>query len=366
VADRPLRIAVDGRELVGKPTGVGRYLSELLRQWAADPSVPHAFTVILPAQPPPDIAALEPRFTLRVEPTAKAGTWWEQIRLPRILAREAPDVLFAPGYTAPLQHPCPTVVTVHDVSFWAHPEGFPRRERLRRRWLTRTSARRAARVLTVSDFSAREIARWLHVPPARILVVPNGAPAPRPPRAAPPAGRIVLYVGSLFNRRRIPLLLAAFRHVRERVPDARLILVGENRTSPLIDPVRIAATLGLQDAVDYRAWVPDAELDRLYDQARVFVFLSDYEGFALTPFEAIARGVPPVLLDTPVAREIYGDAARLVAAEADRVAEALVQLLEDDTAHRALSDAGARRLPAYSWPRAAAAALQAIEAAARR
>ncbi len=345
MADRPLRIAIDGRELVGRPTGVGRYLYEILRHWADDPSVRHAFTIILPAPPPPLVAALGPKFTLRVAPTAKAGTWWEQMRLPRLLAREAPDVLFAPGYTAPLQHPCPTVVTIHDVSFWAHPEGFARRERVRRRWLTRTSARRAARILTVSRFSAQEIARWLRVPPDRIAVVPNGAPPLAARRDGPPPGRTVLYVGSLLTRRRIPLLLGAFRLVHDRVPDARLVLVGDNRTSPPIDPARIAASLGIANAVDYRAWVADEELTAMYDKARLFVFLSDYEGFALTPFEAIARGVPPVLHDTPVAREIYGDAARLVEATAPAVADAAIHLLTDDAAHRALALAGARRLP---------------------
>jgi glycosyltransferase involved in cell wall biosynthesis len=364
--DRPLRIAVDGRELLGRPTGVGRYLYEILRAWAADATIRHSFTVIVPADPPARLTALGPRIQWLVEPATTSGTWWEQMRLPRVLAREAPDVFFAPGYTAPLQHPCPTVLTVHDVSFFAHPEEFPRRERVRRRWLTRTSARRAARVLTVSEFSAREIARWLRVRPDHIEVVPNGAPPLARHRSRPPDGRLVLYVGSIFHRRRIPLLLAAFQLARARVADARLILVGENRSAPRLEPIEFAARLGVADAVEYRAYVEEDELSRLYDNARAFVFLSDYEGFALTPFEAIAHGVPPVLLNTPVANEIYGDAARLVEPEPAAIAGALVTLLTDDAAHAALSAAGARRLPAFSWSRTAAAALQALENAATR
>jgi glycosyltransferase involved in cell wall biosynthesis len=364
VSERALRIAVDGRELMGRPTGVGRYLLEILRAWAEDPGMRHDVTVILPASPPPHLAALGPRIAWRVEPTTKPGTWWEQMRLPRVLARLDPDVLFAPGYTAPLQHVCPTVVTIHDVSFWAHPEGFRRRERLRRRWLTRTTARRAARILTVSEFSAREIAKWLRVSPDRIDVVPNGAPQ-TVARAGAAPGPTVLYVGSLLNRRRIPLLLQAFRLVHDRLPDARLVLAGENRTSPPIDPLRIADSLGIGDRVEYRAYVADDDLPRLYDDARVFAFLSDYEGFGLTPFEAIAHGVPPVLLDTPVAREIYGDAARLVPADAPAIAQALVTLLTDETAREALARAGAQRLPAFTWTRTASAAVRALEAAAR-
>lgn len=362
--DRPLRIAIDGRELVGRPTGVGRYLYEILHAWASDATIRHSFTVIVPADPPPHLTNLGTRFSWRVERSPTAGTWWEQVRLPRALAQEGPDVFFAPGYTAPLQHPCPTVLTVHDVSFFAHPEGFPRRERMRRRWLTRTSARRAARVLTVSEFSAREIARWLRVRPDRIEVVPNGAPPLVARPSGPPPGRLVLYVGSIFQRRRVPLMLAAFRLARSRVPDARLVMVGENRSAPRIDPARLAADAQLGDAFEYRSYVSDAELRTLYDHARTFLFLSDYEGFGLTPFEAIAHGVPPILLNTPVAAEVYGDAARLVAPEPAAVADALVDLLTDDAAHAALTAAGARRLPAYTWTRTAAVALRALETAA--
>ncbi len=366
MADRPLHIAIDGRELLGRPTGVGRYLLEILQVWAADPAIAHTFTVIVPADPPPHLTALGPRVSWRVERSVKAGTWWEQVRLPRALARLAPDVLFAPGYTTPLQHVCPAVVTIHDVSFWAHPEWFPRREGFRRRWLTRTAARRAARILTVSTFSAQEIVTWLGVTADQVVVAPHGAPPAPPRRDRLPAGHLVLFTGSLFTRRRIPELIAAFRDVAAHVPDARLVLVGDNRTRPRIDPVALAAQAGVGDRVEWRAYVTDEERDRLYAAARVFVFLSDYEGFALTPLEAIAHGVPPVLLDTPVAREIYGPAARLIAPDPAAIAAALTSLLQDDRAHQDLVAAGATRLAAFSWARSAATVLRTLEQAAAR
>ena len=120
------------------------------------------------------------------------------------------------------------------------------------------------------------------------------------------------------------------------------------------------------ERIELRSYVPDDELEDLYGAARAFAFLSDYEGFALTPFEAIAHGVPPILLDTPVAREIYGDAARLVPPEPAAIGDAIATLLTDDAAHTALSAAGAGRLPAFSWSRTAAAALHALETAAER
>jgi glycosyltransferase involved in cell wall biosynthesis len=365
VADRPLRIAIDGRELVGQPTGVGRYLYEVLREWSGDPEVRHTFDVILPSAPPLRLIALGPRFRWRVEAAESAGTWWEQTRLARAAAEAEADVFFAAGYTAPWRLPCPLVVAVYDVSYFAHPEWFGRREGWRRRWLTRSAGRRAQAIVTISEFSADEIVRWLGVPRERLRLAPPGAPAADPGPPDGPREPMVLYVGSLFNRRRIPDLIDAFALTARDVPSARLVLVGDNRTSPRIDPRALAAAHGVSDRMDWREYVTDEELVALYRRARVFAFLSDYEGFGMTPLEAAAYHVPSVLLDTPVSREVHGDAARLVPLDRQAISDALTALLTDDAAHSALTASATRRLSAFSWTRSAATILAALEQAGR-
>jgi glycosyltransferase involved in cell wall biosynthesis len=364
VADRALHIGIDGRELVGKPTGVGRYLLSVLRVWAEDRQLPHRFTVFLPSEAPSSVKALGERFSVHVEPTPKAGTIWEQTRLASAVAEVKPDVFFAAGYTAPLRLACPSVVAVYDVSFFAHPEWFATRERLRRQWTTKAAAKSARRVVTISRFSAQEIVRWLEVPAERIVVAPPAAPGVTAVDSSGPRPPIALFVGSLFNRRRIPELLQAFAQVAKAVPDARLLLIGDNRTHPPVDPRALAFELGIGDRVDWREYVPDAELENAYRQARVFVFLSDYEGFAMTPLEALAYGVPSVLLDTPIAREVYGDAARLVGPDPATIANALRTLLTNDDAHADLLARGRARLAAFSWVTTAGAVRTALEEAA--
>lgn len=364
VAERALRIGVDGRELVGRITGVGRYIGEVLQAWAADPTFHHELIVFAPTDPPSVlIDRLGPRVSWVVTTGRGGSTVWEQWQLPNAANRQRLDVFFAGAYTAPLRLACPFVLVIHDVSYFAHPEWFSPREGTRRRWLTRLSAARAHTIVTVSAFSADETVTYLGIPRTRIVVAHGGGPARRP-RGGRDRGTAVLFVGSLFNRRLIPELIAGFALAVADVPAARLVLVGDNRTHPHIDPRQVAADAGVREHVDWREYVTDAELDDLYASARVFVFLSTYEGFALTPLEAIARGVPPVLLDTRVAHEIYEGAALFVTREPQSIARAIGTLLRDEPAHRALVEAGATLLSRFTWSRTAATIRTALEHAA--
>jgi len=378
-----MRIAVDAWELGGRPTGVGRYLRALLSEWQSlTLASPHRFVLFGPpgAGPVlPEVGDGGARFETRKIGRAERGrTFWEQWDLPRALGREAADVLFAPAYGAPLASRVPVVLTIHDVSFAAHPEWFRPRERWRRLWLARLAARRAAMVITVSTFSAGEISRHLHVEPARIAVVPSGIPrllAP-PPGDVPirranevrPSDRepLVVFVGSVFNRRRVPDLIRAFARVGSTRPMARLEVVGENRTYPHEDLARVAAEAGVSDRVALRAFVDDGQLAALYDRASVFVFLSEYEGFGFTPLEAMSRGVPAVVLDTPVAREIYQDGALYVdRGDLDGTAMAIGRVLDEPQLRTDLVHRGSRVLSSYSWTKAAERTLEVLVDAVR-
>ena len=144
----------------------------------------------------------------------------------------------------------------------------------------------------------------------------------------------MLFVGSLFNRRHIPELIEGFTRLSARHPRARLEIVGDNRTMPRLDVDALIAERGATGTVRARSYVTDAELATLYATASAFAFLSDYEGFGLTPLEAMAAGVPVVVLDTEIAREIYGPAAvYLGRPDPELIASALERLLVDEREH---------------------------------
>jgi glycosyltransferase involved in cell wall biosynthesis len=369
-----MRIAVDGRELAPHPTGVGRYLLEILQAWAQDPAAADCdVTVYAPAGldwSSPRFRGPGARLQTRVLPGA-GGTAWEQWRLPLALGRDA-DVLYAPAYSAPLLAQVPTVVTVHDVSFFAHPEWFRPREGLRRRWTCRVAAANAATVLTVSAFSKAEIVRWLGVPARRVVVTPLGVSArvrPTAPVDAPDDGDraapVVLFVGSQLNRRHVPDLVRAFVPLLARDGRARLVIVGENRSFPPEDAGAIARDLGIAAAVDLRPWIGDDDLAALYGQATAFAWLSTYEGFGLPPLEAMAAGVPVVAYDTPVAREVYDTAATLVpVGDVGAVSAALLALATAAPGRAASRQAGLAHVARFAWTRTARATLAALREAA--
>jgi glycosyltransferase involved in cell wall biosynthesis len=367
-----MRIAIDARELAGQPTGVGRYLSEIVREWGSMAEArEHEYIFCAPAE----MTYQGPlRATVAVE--RGHGTMWEQRSLARLVRRARADVLFCPGYSGPVWAGAsapPTVVAVHDVSFAAHPEWFRWREGLRRRFITRASARRAARVLTLTEFSKREIVEHLGIPPDRVEVVYPGVS----PMVADSVGRgfspakaegsgtepLVLYVGSIFNRRHVPETIRGFERLARRRPDVRLMIVGDNRTFPRID---IDRYVGDTTGVHIAQYVSDPALSDLYSRARAFVFLSEYEGFGLTPLEGLAAGIPIVVLDTVVAREVYGPAALYVSAPDPRRVEVALELALFDENVRATALREAQSVVArYSWSDTARRVLSALVDAAR-
>ena len=364
-----MRIAIDARELLGKPTGVGRYLSQLLHAWNDMPAAgAHEFILCAPEAPQPrglSNLRLEHRHGARLR-----GTLWEQFSLP-VLAADA-SVLFAPGYTGPLASRVPTVLTIHDVSFAAHPEWFAWKEGWRRRLLTRASAHRAARILTVSDFSKREIVHQLGVYPDKVEVIYSGVHQvvpTGPPLMAAPAARatdpLILYVGSVFNRRHVPELVKAFALLAGQHSGIRLTIVGDNRTMPRIDLHALIASSSAGERIRLCEYVTDEELASLYAQASAFAFLSDYEGFGFTPLEALAVGAPPVVLDTDVAREIYGPSAVYVSKpEPEAIAAALRSVLFESPARERILTAAPAVLARYSWRECAHRTLQVLLACA--
>jgi len=372
LADR-LLIGIDARELQGRPTGTGRYLRNLLREWQKTGDI---FLAYVDGPPPLDPVLDHPN--IRPRSLGRGGTRglvWRERLLPPVVLADAPDVFFSPAYSCPLRLDLPRVTAVHDLSFFSHPQDFPLLDGLRRRLLTALSLRASRAILVCSDFTRRElIARFPDLAPAAVLVplgrdedLPPSPPREEARRRLSVQGPYVITVGAILNRRCLPELLRAVARLVPRHPGLVLDVVGENRTHPRLDLAALVARLGLQGSVRISGFVPDPALVDRYAAADAAVFLSEYEGFGLPAMEAAARGVPLVVSREPSLGEIFTSAAlRVSPRDEGAVASALDRLLRDSALRRRLIDAGRDLAARHSWAETAARTRAVLGRAARR
>jgi glycosyltransferase involved in cell wall biosynthesis len=256
------------------------------------------------------------------------------------------------------------VLTIHDVSYQLHPEWYPYRRDWLRRAFYRRSARSAARILTVSAFSASEICRAYQIDPQRITVTPLGvdpAFSPVDPDVACelPAGvaaPFLLHVGDLHERRNLTMLVDAVFEARRHFGAASalsLVLVGSDRG--VGDALRrIAQEAGAPDAVVLLGDVSEDRLRALYRCATALVYPSFYEGFGLPLIEAMASATPVIASSAASIPEVVGDAA-VVLDPADPPAwtDAIVRIVNDEALRDRLRAAGLTRASQFTWRRTA-------------
>lgn len=361
-----MRIGLDVSPLSVAHSGVATYTSNLLAQLRSmgDEIVP------LYHRPPLDSSAngdFDSRI-LGISPALRGypnKTLWMQCVLPLQLARLGLNVGHFTNNVAPLFSPCPTVLTIHDMTLWLFPQYHYGLRLLSMRPFIPLAARRAAAIIAVSSVTKEDIVRILGVPPDKVHVI-HEAPAAsfrpidkgharqalRPHWNVPE--RFVLYVGTIEPRKNLVRLLQAFASLWHggAIPH-RLVFVGQRgwKEGPVFKAVE---TLGLQEAVAFLGYVPHEALVALYNLADALVFPSLYEGFGLPVVEAMACGTPVITSRNGSLGEISGDAAEFVEpTSVESIAEALQHVLNDPARQAELRQRGLLHSSRFRWEAAA-------------
>jgi glycosyltransferase involved in cell wall biosynthesis len=276
---------------------------------------------------------------------------------PGQLATLKPDLLHSLAYALPWGWRGPSVVTVYDLSFLLFPRAFKTANRLYLTATSRAAARRARRVLTISESARRDIVRLLRVPEERVDVT---YPAAEERYQLLPADQVAAFrlahglpeafvfaLGTLEPRKNLLGLLQAYALLPEPCPP--LYVAGGTgwRFNPIFDTVQ---RLGLADHVHFLGFVPEDELPLWYNAARLFAFPSLYEGFGLPVLEAMACGAPVITSTAASLPEVAGRAAMLVPPEdTHRLAREMERVLEDAQLRTEMRAAGRIQASRFSW-----------------
>jgi glycosyltransferase involved in cell wall biosynthesis len=265
-------------------------------------------------------------------------------------------------YIAPGRPGCPTVVTVHDLSYLAHPEWLSWRVRFTLSQLVPRSVRAAARVIAISDFTKRDLIDRYGLPAEKIVVVPLAAGTtftPLPDAAAQrlPAGirePFILAVGNLEPRKNLVTLIEAFAEmVRQHAFAGQLVIAGKAKYRGE-EAAGAVARLGLEGRVIFTGFIDDETLRLLYNRATLFAYPSLYEGFGLPVLEAMACGCPVVASNATAVPQTAGDAAILVdPTSVAALTAAMARVAGDPELARRMSVDGKAQAARFSWTRTA-------------
>ena len=378
-------IGLDANSLTESKAGVGHYTFELARALAAA-SPADVFELAYPSGradvelrgddgslPPPNLRAAGVRVGLFARRKWSLG-------LTRYARGRKPDLFHGTNYALPLRCDCPTVLTIHDLSAFLHPETHaPRTARALRRRLP-FLARAASMIITPTEAVRREVCETLKVDAAKVVAIPEAPRAVFRPLSREEAraaarllgveGDFILAVGTIEPRKNLLTLVRAFELLVGAESSGSTAETGGARGGLRLviagkvgwlseDFFSHVASSPARGRMHFTGYVEDETLRALYAACRAFVYPSLYEGFGLPPLEALACGAPVVASRIAALDETLGRGTTLGFAPTDaaELAGRLSQLLDDSRLRADLSAAGLRHAAGFSWGRAASLTL---------
>ena len=289
--------------------------------------------------------------------------FWEQYWLPKQCEKDRVDILHCPmNFGLPWSSPCPRVLTLHDTidrvysqQKWQQQLILTELQTRIYHWIAKT---RADRIITVSQYSKKDIIRYLHIKEDKIAVIYEAADA-QFYKTVSDTERLrirslyelnspyVFYVGGWEKRKNIPFLVRAF--AQANLHGVELMLAG-GKDEQHVALVKLAESLGIADCLRLFGWVDDADLPALYAEALCFVYPSEYEGFGLQLCEAMAAGCPVLAARATSLPEVLGEGGETFGLDnSSELSELLVRLVKDTAFQEHLKNRARQRAKLFSW-----------------
>ena len=356
-----MHIAIDAHSVGAKLGGNETYATNLIEALAEIDQINRYTLYVTKREAIERFANRWPNFTVK-----QTLPHTPLVRIPLTLVRELRrhpvDVLHV-QYTAPPLAPCPVVATIHDLAFEHLPETFNRRSWMQMRLTVRRTARRAAQIITVSEYSRQDISKTYKIEPQRILVTPEAARAGFSPvtnetelkkvRKTYGIERdYILSLCSIQPRKNLVRLIEAYSLLRQSRPEVKLpqlVLAGKRGWLDGETFNAARQSVGGSDIL-FTGYVGEEDLPALYSGAVCFVYPSYFEGFGLPPLEAMKCGTPVVVGNTTSLPEVVGDAALSIDPfDVEAMASAIERLIKDSGLREQLSVKGLARAKMFDW-----------------
>lgn len=362
-----MRIGINTRFLLkDKMEGFGWYTYEICRR-IVQTHPEHEFVFFFDRSYHPDFLFGKNVTPVVLSPPARHPLLfilWFDWALPSALKKHNIDVFFSPDGYLSLRTKIPQIATIHDINFEHYPEDIPRMPRLYLRHFFPKFAKKAKHIITVSEYSKKDLVETYDVPKEKITAIWNGASDQFTPLASQKQAVIrrqesqgnpyFLFVGSLHPRKNLSRLLAAYNLYLERNPDSPydLMIVGaalwkeENFTKQLDEKTK--------QRIHFKGHLPLSQLTKIVASAHVFIYVPYFEGFGIPLVEAMQCGVPILSGNLTSLPEVAGDAALYCDPfSVEDIAAKLAYLAQDEETRADLSAKGKQRAILFSWDIAA-------------
>ncbi|MDD3006121.1 MAG: glycosyltransferase family 1 protein [Candidatus Pacebacteria bacterium] len=370
-----MKIAIDARSLEGDKTGVGRYLENILKVWKGREDC--SFILYFKDEIPKRDFLSGKNFELkRLEnPLFRSSNFFFQhFLLPYSLKKDKADFFFSPFYLRPFICPVRSAITLHDISYEAHPEWFDKKSQFILKMLSKMSARKADVIFTVSDYSKGEIMKYYGTAADKIVVTPlapdgsfyfeEDTQKNEITKNKYGLSKFILCVGTMFTRRHTEEIIEAFEKYSADNDGYQLCLVGKNKTFPTVDIEKMIDGVNVrfkEKKIVHIDSVSEGELMTLYSCCYAVIYLSDYEGFGLPVVEVQFFRKPVITSRNTSLIEVGGESVEFVSKnEIEDILRGLKKVLNDQIYYNYLVAKGEDNIRRFGWKSCADRTLSAI------
>lgn len=350
-----MKLIINGDFLAKPKTGMGQYLLQILKHqnWNCE------IIILIPEYLKSSVKNIPKSIQRQIQyiPTwykrndLIAQVLWEKNIFPKAVLQLKADIVWSPHPSLSYIPQIPHSMTVHDVIYWRLPEYIPNWKVSIYVKLLKKAIKKAHQIITISAFSAQEIADIFELEAKNIPIIYPASPRIASKEELSIQEKYIFYEGGLDIRKNVPQLIEAFHSIAPKFPDLLLYIAGNYFESPIIPNIpALIAQYNLEDRVKLLGYISDEDMVKYIQGAEILVYPSLYEGFGIPILEGLSLGTPVITSNIGAMKEVGADAAVLINPNsAKSIAKGIQSILQDDLLRQSLIYKGYERAKEFDW-----------------